>query len=169
MLSRRPPAAGSTAHVGPTLDALRRIIQALRVGAAATSRRGGLSSAQAFALQQLAEHPGVSINEIAALTFTHQSSVSVVIQRLVARRLVVKVSATGDRRRLELGLTPAGRRMAQSAPALVQERLIAAIATLPARDGRALAAALGAVARAVTPGRAPRHPPMLFEDSVRRR
>ena len=64
------------------LDAFRHIVQALRVGRAGEDA-GGLGSAQLFALQQIAEHPDASINDVAALTFTHQSSVSVVIQRLV--------------------------------------------------------------------------------------
>ena len=65
------------------LDAFRHIVQALRVGRARVEQTG-LSSAQLFALQQIAEHPDASINDVAALTFTHQSSVSVVIQRLVS-------------------------------------------------------------------------------------
>ena len=75
--------------VRAALDAVRRIVQALRAGAD-TGRLPGLTTAQVFALQQIAVHPGASINEIAALTFTHQSSVSVVVQRLVDRELVVR-------------------------------------------------------------------------------
>ena len=52
-------------------------------GGRSASRSARLGSAQLFALQQIAEHPDASVNDIAALTFTHQSSVSVVIQRLV--------------------------------------------------------------------------------------
>ena len=128
--------------------------------------RAGLSSAQLFALQQIGEHPGASINEVAALTFTHQSSVSVVIQNLVARRLVATVAAPHDRRRQQLELTVAGRRVLRRAPVVVQERLITAIAALPAAERRTLARALGAVARLVTPKGAAPHPPMLFEDGA---
>jgi hypothetical protein len=100
----RPPARRSTVDAGAStmarqaahpsevraaLDAFRHIVQALRVGRARVEQTG-LSSAQLFALQQIAEHPHASINDVAALTFTHQSSVSVVIQRLVRQRLVVK-------------------------------------------------------------------------------
>ena len=156
-----------TSEMRATLDAFRRIVQALRVGAREGECRAGLSSAQLFALQQIAEHPGASINDVAALTFTHQSSVSVVIQRLVARRLVAKVAVPDDRRRQHLELTAAGRRVLRSAPVVVQERLIAAIAALPAAERRTLARALGDVARLVTPKGAAPHPPMLFEDGDR--
>jgi DNA-binding MarR family transcriptional regulator len=152
--------------VRAALDAFRRIVQALRVGARDSERRVGLSSAQLFALQQIADHPGASINDVAAFTFTHQSSVSVVIQRLVGQRLVAKVAPSHDRRRQHLEITAAGRRVLRSAPVVVQERLVAAISALPAADRRTLARALGAVAGLVTPEGAAPHPPMLFENSA---
>ena len=155
--------------VRAALDAVRRIVQALRAGAD-TGRLPGLTTAQVFALQQIAVHPGASINEIAALTFTHQSSVSVVVQRLVDRELVVRSAATGDRRRQALQITAAGRRALKRAPAAVQERLIVAIAALPADERRQFAASLVQVARVMMPeGARTPHPPMLFEDSPRAR
>src|SRR4029079_18415534 len=135
----KPAPSIRAAEVRAALDAFRRIVQALRAGARAGERRAGLSSAQLCALQQIAEHPGASVNDVAALTFTHQSSVSVVIQRLVARGLGAKVPASDDRRRQHLGVTAAGRQVLRKAPVVVQERLIAAIAALPPSERRALA------------------------------
>ena len=140
-------------------------MQALRAADRDGKHRAGLSSAQLFALEQIAKHPGASINDVAALTFTHQSSVSVVIQRLVAQRFVAKVAARDDRRRQHLALTASGRRVLRQAPVAVQERLIAAICALSAADRRALARSLANVAGLVAPKGAP-HPPMLFEDGV---
>jgi DNA-binding MarR family transcriptional regulator len=148
------------------LDAFRHIVQALRAGRAGEGR-AGLGSAQLFALQQIADHPDASINEVAAFTCTHQSSVSVVIQRLVRQRLVAKVTSNQDRRRQRLAVTAKGRRLLSRAPVAVQERLIKAIAALPAADRRALARALSAVARLVAPAGVAPHPPMFFEDHVR--
>jgi DNA-binding MarR family transcriptional regulator len=147
------------------LDAFRRIVQALRVGRAG-EEGGGLGGAQLFALQQIAEHPDASINDVAALTCTHQSSVSVVIQRLVQRRLVAKVASSHDRRRQRLAVTAKGWRLLRRAPVAVQEHLIAAIAALPEADRRALAKSLSAVARLVAPDSAAPHPPMFFEDDA---
>jgi DNA-binding MarR family transcriptional regulator len=145
------------------LDAFRQIVQALRVGRGG-GVDAGLGSAQLFALQQIAEHPDASINDVAALTCTHQSSVSVVIQRLVRQRLVAKIASSQDRRRQRLAVTAKGRRVLGRAPIAVQEHLIAAIAALPAADRRALARSLSAVARLVAPDSAKRYPPMFFED-----
>jgi DNA-binding MarR family transcriptional regulator len=159
--------AADLPEVRAALDAFRHIVQALRAGRAG-GRRSGLSSAQFFALQQIAEHPGASINDIAALTFTHQSSVSVVIQRLVGRRYVAKVAAGDDRRRQCLALTAKGRQALGRAPVAVQEQLISAISALPAAERRALARSLAAVARMVAPDGAAPHPPMFFEDRAGR-
>jgi len=156
--------ARAASDVRAALDAFRRIVQSLRVDRRAGSRPTGLSSAQLFALQQIAEHPQASINDLAALTFTHQSSVSVVIQRLVRRRLVAKVAARDDRRRQCLALTAGGRRVLRRTPVATQERLINAISVLPAAKRRQLARSLGAVALAVAPKGAPPHPPMFFEE-----
>jgi len=162
-------APSAPADVRAALDALRRIVQALRLDGRDDGRGLRLSSAQLFALRQLAEHPGASINELAALTFTHQSSVSVVVQRLVARGLVARLPTGVDRRRHRFCLTAAGRRLLRRAPPAVQDRLITSIAALPAAERRALVRSLGALARSVAPKAAARHPPMFFEDDVRRR
>jgi DNA-binding MarR family transcriptional regulator len=145
-----------------TLDALRYIVQALRAGPP-RQQPSGVSGAQLFALQQIAAQGGASINAIAARTFTHQSSVSVVIQRLVDAGLVAKVPAEDDRRRIQLTVTPKGARELARASGTVQEALVSAVARLPASDRRTLARLLTTIARAVTPRGAKGHPPMFFE------
>jgi DNA-binding MarR family transcriptional regulator len=161
MPARTPPAARPP-DVRVALDAFRRIVQALRRGRAAAGRTR-LGAAQLFALQQIAEHPDASVNDVAALTCTHQSSVSVVIQRLVRQKLVARVAADEDRRRQRLVVTAKGRQVLKRVPGAVQEALIAAIAALPAADRRGLARSLDAIARRIAPaGAAP--PPMFFED-----
>jgi DNA-binding MarR family transcriptional regulator len=147
------------------LDALRRIVQALRVG-----RKGegytGLGSAQLFALQQIAEHTDASVNDLAALTCTHQSSVSVVIQRLVRQRLVAKAPSSQDRRRQRLTVTAKGWRLLGRSPVAAQEHLIASIAALPKADRRVLARSLSSVAQLVGPAGPANRPPMFFEEEV---
>jgi DNA-binding MarR family transcriptional regulator len=149
-------------EVRVALDALRHIVQALR-GGRARGASAGIGSAQLFALQQIAEHPDASVNDVAALTFTHQSSVSVVVQRLVRLGLVEKVPSPADRRRQRLAVTAQGLRVLRQAPVAVQEGLIAAIAALPSAERRNLARSLDTIARAVAPASAGAPPPMFFE------
>jgi len=155
----------SNAEVRMALDAFRRIVQALRTGGSDGRARARVSHAQLFALQQIANHPRASINDVAALTFTHQSSVSVVVQRLVARGLVAKVAATDDRRRQRLVITARGRRLLERAPAAVPERLVMAISSLPSSGRRAFVRALHRIAGEVAPG----GPPPMFLEGITRK
>ena len=161
MTSRPRRTSSNAPEVRQTLDAFRHIVQALRGGA--NPRRPKITGARLFALQQIAEHPNSSINEIAARTFTHQSSVSVVIQRLVDAGLVVKLAAE-DRRRTRLALTARGKRALARAPAPAQADLVAAVSRLPAADRRTLARLMRTLADAVTRGGQLKHPPMFFEE-----
>src|SRR3984957_113806 len=93
------------------LDAFRRIVQALRLFDRQAEKAAGVSGAAVFVLQKLADGQPVSVNELAARTHTHQSSVSVVVQRLVDRKLVRRQRSGDDARRVELTITAAGRRV----------------------------------------------------------
>src|SRR2546422_8506269 len=148
------------------LGSLRRIVRALREAARQAERRYGLSGAQLFVLHKLAEASPISLNELARLTHTHQSSVSTVVTRLVQQRLVRRVRSQRDARMLQLTLTPAGELLAKRSPDPPQDRLIEAIQSLPARQQKALAEALAGVAEAVGVAK---KPAMFFEDRFRDR
>jgi DNA-binding MarR family transcriptional regulator len=137
------PAANE--QVVAILDSIRRIVRALRVGSRAAEKSIGLSGAQLFVLQALKDSPATSINELAERTRTDQSSVSVVVHRLVDRGLVDRIPFAGDARRVELSLTAKGRRLLADAPAAAQDRLIAALEQLSAADQTHLAALLSEV------------------------
>lgn len=149
------------------LDAVRRIVQALREASRLAERHVGLSGAQLFVLQKLAETPDISVNELAALTHTHQSSVSTVVARLVELGLVQRKTSKADARSVQLSLSAGGRRVASRAPDVPQDRLIRAIEQLKPARRRQLASALGEVAEAMV---GIEHvPSMFFEESGRSR
>lgn len=146
------------------LDAIRKIVRALRVASRAAEKSAGLSGAQLFVLQKLADGRAVSINELAARTLTHQSSVSVVVQRLVDRRLIRRTPSDLDRRRVELSLTAAGRKAIGTSGDLAQDRLIHALREMPARQRTKLAALLnGLIDQA---GFSSELAPLFFEDDT---
>lgn len=148
------------------LDHLRRIVQALRESSRASERLLGVSGAQLFVLQTLEKSERLSLNELAELTHTHQSTVSVVVKRLVEQKLMQSLPAVTDRRRLELMLTPRGRSLLRRAPAAVQDRLVAGVQALRPAERRALAAALGKLSQAMQLG--VETPSMFFEEQKRR-
>jgi DNA-binding MarR family transcriptional regulator len=149
------------------LDSLRRIVQALRESSRRAEQRLGISGAQLFVLEKLADAPSQSLNDLAARTFTHQSSVSTVVARLVKQGLVSRQHPAGDSRKLELVLTARGRRLAAQTTGAAQERLIASIERMPARSRRQLATLLGRVVDQMDATR--RHPRMFFDDDHTRR
>ena len=124
------------------VNGLRALVQLLRTGATEAQRRTGLSSAQLFVLAKLADAPAPSVNALARRVHAHQSSASVVIDRLVAKRLVERVPDPDDRRRRHIAITPKGRALLRRAPETVQSRLVAAIAKLPRTTRRTVARGL---------------------------
>lgn len=161
------PASDDARDSARAMNAVRSIVRALRINTRAIEQRMGISLAQLFVLQQLAQHPADSLNELAERTATHQSSVSVVVRRLVDAGLVTRTAAADDRRRVQIALTEAGRARLADAPPTVQIRLIEGLTTFAPDQRHQLAELLeqwlgaAGVDIAATP-------PMMFEDDVER-
>lgn len=134
--------ASSAPDAESAMTSLRRLVRALHAASAASTRDLGVSSAQLFVLRQLAAAPGQSIGALARRTLTSPGTVSEVVARLVARGYVERAAAPDDRRRAELALTARGRGLLARAPQPVQERLVAALASLDEGEQRVLATAL---------------------------
>jgi DNA-binding MarR family transcriptional regulator len=129
------------------MDAIRRLVHGLRVYSRATEKQFGLSLAQLFVLQKLSDVDALSLNDLAARTVTHQSSVSVVVTRLVNAGLVQRTRSPVDGRSRDIALTAKGRAVLRKAPPATQERMIAAISALAPAERRRLAGALEAVVK----------------------
>jgi DNA-binding MarR family transcriptional regulator len=130
-------AATETRAIDRSMNALRSVVRALRINTRAIELKMGMSLAQLFVLQQLADRPSDSLNDLADRTATHQSSVSVVVRRLVERGLVVRTPSVTDKRRIEIDVTPAGRTLLQDAPMTIQRQLITGLAQMtPERQGQ---------------------------------
>jgi DNA-binding MarR family transcriptional regulator len=114
------------------LDSLRRIVRALRLNSTQIQKDLGLSSAQFFVLQKLEFNEWVPISELAKRTSTDQSSVSVVVKKLIAEKLLLKKTHPTDRRSAIVSLSLIGQRYARSSKPLVQNQLIQGIETLSA-------------------------------------
>jgi DNA-binding MarR family transcriptional regulator len=137
--------AGRTSDLTSVLDSIRAIVRLLRLSGRSAEQSLGVSGAQLFVLQKLAEVPVQSLSELAARTHTDPSSVSVVVSRLVARGLVTRSASSSDARRVDISLSASGRALARRAPRGAQAELIAAAAQLPAKQLRSLARDLGAL------------------------
>jgi DNA-binding MarR family transcriptional regulator len=122
-----------------SMNSVRSIVRALRINTRAVELKMGISLAQLFVLQQLAERSADSLNELAERTATHQSSVSVVVRRLVERGFVSRTPSTTDKRRIEIAVTPSGRELLAGAPTTVSMQLMDALHRMGREDRDSLA------------------------------
>ena len=160
--NRNPPAPAYP--IERSMNAVRSIVRALRINTRAIELKMGISLAQLFVLQQLAERGADSLNDLAERTATHQSSVSVVVRRLVERGYVTRTSSSTDKRRIEIGLTPEGRKLLEDAPSTIQTQLVNALRQMGRDDQTTLADLLEHWLREAKIDIAA--PPMLGEDEA---
>jgi len=148
--------AAEIAEARSVMHALRAVARELRLAERSAEQELGVHPAQLHVLHELAERPARSLADLAERTHTDPSSASVVVQRLVERRLVARTEAADDRRRTEIALTPAGQALLARAPASTRARLAGALDTLGDRQARTLARSLSQLAGAL---RTPRERP----------
>lgn len=153
------------------MNAVRRIVRSLRLASRASEKALGVSAAQLFVLQQLAEgasrsDAAPSIAQLANLTATDPSSVSVVVSRLAARGLCARRSSKSDGRRAEVTITPAGEALLKRSPQPVQARMLSALADMKPERRRELVAGLEEIVGAL--GIAGEAVSMFFEEEGER-
>ena len=149
------------------LDAIRRLVRHLRLADRAAQTELGISGAQLFVLIELGKTGSLSLNDLAAGTRTDQSSVSVVVSRLVDAGLVTRERDGRDARRLVLNLTKTGRAGLQNSPLAAQETIIGVVERFTPTERKRFADSFTTLVDAL--GAEPGPAPMLFEDEVRPR
>ena len=136
-------AAQATADdIDRAMSALRSVFRAARLNTREIELQIGMGLAQLFVLQSLSERPAGSLSELAARAGTHQSSLSVVVRRLVDKGYVERTTSSLDRRRLEIRVTPSGAAILADAPVTIQSRLIASLRSMAPSERHALAGLL---------------------------
>lgn len=169
---RTSPAPEIEAEVVAAMNAVRRIVRSLRIVSRASEKALGVSAAQLFVLQQLAEgasrsDAAPSIAQLANLTATDPSSVSVVVSRLSARGLCARRSSKSDGRRVEVTITPDGQALLERAPQPMQARMLGALSEMKPERRRELVAGLEEIVTAL--GIGGEDVSMLFEEEGDRR
>jgi DNA-binding MarR family transcriptional regulator len=144
------------------LDSIRRLVRILRVSDRHAQADLGISGAQLFVLRELGKTPALSLGDLAARTRTDQSSVSVVVTRLVDAGLVTRDRDERDARRLVLHLTRSGRSLLQRATPVAQEKLLTAFDRISAEERRRFADTFEEIINSVGAEDGPA--PMLFEE-----
>jgi DNA-binding MarR family transcriptional regulator len=144
------------------LDSIRRLVRLLRLTDRAAQSEMGLSGAQLFVLHELGKTPALSLSELAEKTRTDQSSVSVVVSRLVDGGYVARERDRRDARRLVLTLTKTGRALAEKSPPVAQEKIIDSLERMAPSERRRFADTFSRIIEDL--GEARGVAPMMFED-----
>jgi DNA-binding MarR family transcriptional regulator len=148
------------------LDAIRRIVRELRTFSKATEKEFGLSSAQIYVLQKLVEaKTPLSVNELAEATLTHQSSVSVVVSKLAARKLLERTADPQDSRSVRLAVTKQGEYLFGKSPISIQERITKSLSEMTPTQRKGLVEGLHALIQ--NAGMDDDEAPMLMEEDAK--
>ncbi|MCC5794300.1 MAG: MarR family transcriptional regulator [Chromatiales bacterium] len=103
------------------LRALRRIMQAVDLYSRQLVGDHGITGPQLICLRQLQEAGPQSAGELAAAVSLRPGTLSGILDRLEAQRLITRERHQEDRRRLLLEVTPSGRELLAGAPPSLQE------------------------------------------------
>lgn len=138
---------------------LRFLFQSAREYSKALQRKVRLSGPQVWALTLIGEHPELSLRELAAHMYAHPSTVSGIVQRLVARGAVRRRCDHADRRGVRLALTGLGRRLVRNSPPPVPAALREVLTGLAPGRLRQLRQSLELIVRRLRPVTARSRPP----------
>ena len=130
------------AHDLHVLDGLRALHEALDGDWRRRARSLAATGREIFCLTALAQHEGTSQKTLAELLGISASTVTRLVDYMEAKGLVRRIRDAGDRRRLIVCLTVAGRRVADQAADSLELRLAARIRALPPREAAALSRAV---------------------------
>jgi DNA-binding MarR family transcriptional regulator len=115
----------------------------------------GVTGPQRLALRVVGLFPGMSAGELAAVLHVHPSTLTGVLQRLVAQRLLARADDPADRRRAVLRLTMRGGRVNAARRGTVEAAIARALDGISDRDRMATKRVLERLAVHLAPAAAP--------------
>jgi DNA-binding MarR family transcriptional regulator len=124
------------------LIALRRVIRAVELHSRKLVQSHGLTGPQSVILREVIAAGGLTPGELARRVSVSQATVTDIVKRLEARKLLQRHPDSADRRRVVVKATRAGERLHASAPPLLQETFVQRFASLPDWEQHMLLAAL---------------------------
>jgi MarR family transcriptional regulator, organic hydroperoxide resistance regulator len=163
MVSRRSPSRinappspvpGELPDVLLFMRSLWAIVHGLQKVSKRMSNDIGVTGPQRLVLRVVGMFPGLSAGALASILHVHPSTLTGVLQRLVAQRLVTRSAEPGDRRRAVLHLTDRGVTVNAITEGTVEAAVRDALRTISDRDRGATMAVLAVLAAQLErPGR----------------
>ena len=132
------PANGEPSSALPDVLQFMQLLWALAHGLEKASKRMtgeiGVTGPQRLVLRVVGLFPGLSAGDLAAILHVHPSTLTGVLQRLVAQKLLVRVDDPADRRRAVLRLTARGARANAIRHGTVEAAVAEALEGISERD-----------------------------------
>ena len=94
----------------------------------------GVTGPQRLVVRIVGQSPGISAGELAGILHVHPSTLTGILARLVAGRLLTRRTDVADRRRALFELTPAGRRLEASLEGTVEAAVRRTLAACSAAE-----------------------------------
>jgi DNA-binding MarR family transcriptional regulator len=141
VITKETTGRGDAAASLPDVLQFMQVLWAVVHGLEKTSKRMagelGVTGPQRLALRVIGLLPGVSAGDLAAILHVHPSTLTGVLQRLVAQRWLRRVDDPGDRRRAILRLTARGARVNAARRGTVESAVNKGLNGVSSHDRRA--------------------------------
>jgi DNA-binding MarR family transcriptional regulator len=147
-----PPPRHPQADAARIVQGLRRIVKALHSYSQDVYRTYGLTAPQLWALKTLQRDGRMAAGQLAEALAVHQSSLSILVDRLEKRGLVQRIRSQRDRRFVEVALTKRGAALSAMAPEPAQGRLLHALRTMSRAEVKSIARAVDRLVDAMEAG-----------------
>jgi MarR family transcriptional regulator, organic hydroperoxide resistance regulator len=144
------PTAGAKFRLEPVLDFMR-LLWSIEHGLQRISKRMegelGITGPQRLVLRVVGQFPDLSAGELAHVVRLHPSTITGILQRLVARGLLERKRDPGDSRRARLRLKPAAVAFTQTSKGTVEKAVTRALNRVGATNVRAARKVLAEIAQ----------------------
>lgn len=110
------PTANPSDSAAQALRQFRVVFNAVRTHFRQVEQETGLGGAQVWALSLIQKSPGLGVGDIATHMDIHQSTASNLVKVLLKKELITLSKSDGDKRVVELRVTPAGKKALKKMP-----------------------------------------------------
>ncbi len=155
--------ASTAFMVAETMDNIRRLFQAVNEQSKLAERETGLTWPQVWAIRVIATHAPIRVSDLAKKMYLHPATVVGILDRLEKRGYVFRTRSSGDRRVVDVDLTPDGYSLFEHSPEVASNMITHGLEALPRAE---LAEIHGGLQRLVQILAATELPPKLVGASV---
>ena len=107
-----------------TMQSLRRVFKAIQDYSQDVFSQFGVTGPQLWVLKTVMEGGSLPLGELSKKMYLHPSTITGVVDRLEKKGYVTRERNSGDRRVVNVRLTPAGAALAKTAPSPAQGKMI---------------------------------------------